>query len=134
MSKFSWCDEYNVDGGLIDNQHQHLFALANQVFESDNPAIIITCIMELFGYIRKHFKDEEKCMKQISYPLYEEHARAHDQILLKLEEISVNMRNNDFNTEQLNELMAEWILTHILKEDILIGQYLRMTAQDSMSS
>lgn len=125
MAKFNWSEDFKIDNEIIDSQHRHLFDLANKVFESDSRAAITECALGLFQYIRQHFKDEESVMKQSGYPDYEKHIQAHDQILVRLEAISIDLKENQFRTDELNRLMVDWLLTHILKEDMLIGEFLR---------
>src|SRR5574343_796415 len=118
MSKFNWRNDFEIGNTIIDQQHKHLFEVANQIFEAHDKQSMFNCTLKLFHYIREHFKDEERLMLKIGYPHYESHVQAHEQILLKLEEIGIHFKDADFDTNELNELMADWLLTHILKEDM----------------
>jgi len=38
MNKFIWLDEYKIGDEIIDQQHEYLFDLANQIVDPDNDA------------------------------------------------------------------------------------------------
>lgn len=125
MSKFNWLDEFKIGNDIVDKQHHYLFELANQVYEAEDMPAIIKCGEELFRYIREHFRDEERLMKRSGYPGYQAHVAMHDDLLLRLEGIAAHLTKDDFKNDSLNQLMVDWLLSHILKEDMLIGEYLR---------
>lgn len=54
-----------------------------------------------------------------------ERVEPHKQILLGLEDIRVHFKLADFHASDLKKHMLEWLLIHILKEDILIGEFTR---------
>lgn len=39
MLQMSWTDEYEVDGGVIDKEHQSLVEMANRVFQMASPEV-----------------------------------------------------------------------------------------------
>jgi hemerythrin len=127
MSKFIWRDDYKIGNDLVDGQHQHLFKLANHIFEAQDKDTMIHYSLELFRYIRKHFKDEERLMRQLNFPDFEKHAKAHDEILKRLTNISIHCKNDEFTLAELKILMNDWLLIHIQKEDRLIGEFARKT-------
>jgi hemerythrin-like metal-binding protein len=130
MNKFNWLDDFEIGYDKVDDQHKHLFELANQVFNAQDKIVLTQCILKLFHHIREHFKDEEQLMIQINYPDLEIHVQEHNQILLRLEEIGVHFNEEDFKPEKLlNQLVVDWLLTHILKEDMRIGEFIHQNLQ-----
>ena len=125
MKKFNWSDDFSIHNELVDGQHQYLFELANKIYETDDRQQMIDCALALFQYIRTHFKDEESLMKQVNYPNYPVHVEAHHQILLRLESIATHLSDGKINHDEINSLMIDWLLTHILKEDRQIGDFLK---------
>jgi hemerythrin len=128
MNKFNWLDEFEIGNTIVDAQHKHLFELANKVFATTDRQVIKNCAFELFRYIRQHFKDEELLMQQMHYPNYQNHVEAHNDLLIRLEEISAPFNGEDFNVNNLNVLMIDWLHTHILREDMQIGEFLRQNS------
>ena len=129
MSKFNWRDEYSVGNEQIDAQHEHLFKLANKVFLAEDKHTLKHCLVELFRYIRKHFKDEEKLMSQLNYPDYEHHVQLHNDIVLRLTKIDDDFKTEKFSITELTTLMNDWLLKHIIKEDKLIGDFARKSVK-----
>lgn len=125
MKKFNWSDDFNIHNEIIDSQHQYLFELANKVYETDDRQEMIDHALALFQYVRTHFKDEESLMRQVNYPNYPAHIEAHNQILLRLEKITTHLTDGKINHDDINSLMVDWLLTHILKEDAGIGDFLK---------
>jgi len=133
MNQFTWLDEFSIDNQLIDAQHQHIFELANKVFASNDKLVIRDCALGLFKYIREHFKAEEQLMQQINYPDYQNHVQAHNELLLRLTEISAPLNGNEFNNSHLNQLMTDWLMTHILQEDMKIGEFIHQNDWPSIN-
>lgn len=125
MSKFTWRDDYRVGNDLVDGQHEHLFKLANKVFDAQDKHALKHCLQELFRYVRKHFKDEERLMSQLSYPDYDHHRQLHNEIELRLSKIDAEFKSDQFSITTLHTLMNDWLLDHILKDDRSIGDFAR---------
>jgi hemerythrin len=125
MSKFTWRDDYRVGNDLIDGQHEHLFKLANKVFDAQDKHALKHCVHELFRYVRKHFKDEERLMSQLNYPDYDHHVQLHNEIESRLSKIDTEFKNDRFSITELQTLMHDWLLSHILKDDKFIGDFAR---------
>lgn len=87
------------------------------------------CALQLFRYMRKHFKDEERLMREFNYPQYAHHVEAHNLILARLTQISLRFKTDEFRVNDLKELMNDWLLTHILKEDKQIGTFIRQSSK-----
>ena len=45
MLQISWTDEYEVDGGVIDKEHQALVEMANPVFQVASPEVDSSAMM-----------------------------------------------------------------------------------------
>lgn len=125
MSKFIWHHDYKIGNDLVDKQHQHLFKLANHIFEAPDKNAMNHCVLELFRYFRKHFKDEERLMRQLNFPGLENHAKAHNEMLERLTNISAHCKNDELTVAELKTLMNDWLPAHIQKQDRLIGEFAR---------
>ncbi len=124
-----WKEEYAIGVELIDNQHKHLFAIGNGIYEllenyilDDKYDKIIKILTDLREYTKYHFQSEEEYMLQIKYPGYFSQKVEHDDFIDKIEEIE--LQNLDENQEEyIRELLLfvfNWVLQHILQKDKLI--------------
>lgn len=137
MLQMSWTDEYEVDGGVIDKEHQSLVELANRVFrmasrEVDSSALI-EVVKALFRYMEYHFRHEEKLMIECGYPALVEHTQCHRRIV---DEMTSSLRaTKDIRqyAVKLRYLMVDWVVAHMINEDKKIGAHIResQTAEPS---
>ncbi|MCV3388280.1 hemerythrin family protein [Campylobacter sp. IFREMER_LSEM_CL2256] len=122
-----WAKEYSVHNKIIDEQHKALFDIAKKAYlVAENHASvgeIKSVLIELFEYVKTHFKDEEAYMESIAYPDLEYHKKIHQEITASLISLVKNIKTvNDFK-EKLNIITEKWLLEHILKEDMKYHKY-----------
>lgn len=126
MSNFTWLDEYKVGHDVIDQQHQYLFDLANQIVAPYNDQQKThQNILSLHHYVREHFREEESLMREFDYPGYEEQVKEHALLEKRLHEISAGILRNNIKPEDVMSFMRTWLLDHILGTDMLLGEFLR---------
>ena len=115
----------------IDDQHAHLFELANEVYQlskdeftPDKYDNIVAVLDELREYARVHFKDEEDYMERIGYKRLFTQKMEHAEFMEKFDEINFNAidENQDAYIAELYEFLSNWLAEHILEKDKLIGQ------------
>lgn len=123
--------EYYTGIDLIDSEHKRLFEIANEAYNllheefiPDKYDNIIAVVNELKDYTAKHFADEEAYMESINYKRMFTQKVQHAQFIEKLNEI--NFEDVDENQEQtiidLLEFLTNWLIHHILENDVLIGK------------
>jgi len=116
-----WRDSYQIGDPLIDAQHKRLFELANQVLLSSGATAINEAIMLLFRYTREHFSEEEVLMKSRNYSGLAVHREQHNELLTRLSSIAAaSAQISPRVTDDIHSLMVNWILKHILEEDLKI--------------
>ncbi|NOR69666.1 MAG: bacteriohemerythrin [Methylomarinum sp.] len=124
MSEFIWQKDYGIGHALVDNQHQYLFDLANNILEAKTKSEMIKYVMLLYKYVREHFRAEEALMKDIEYPEYSTHKKIHDMLLDKMVSISDNINQNNWDNDEIRVFMRDWVLDHILVKDKALGKYI----------
>jgi len=135
MSSFTWLEEYKIGDETIDQQHQYLFDLANQIVDPDNDQQKThMTVLALYHYVREHFKDEEAFMVKLNYPGYEEHVKEHEDLRQKLTEIGTGILSGDISSEQVMEFMRSWLLEHILGKDVPLGEFLRQKNKEKATT
>lgn len=120
-----WKDSYLVGDGRIDAQHRHLFKLADLVIHAPDQNEFRLVAMQLYGYMRTHFADEEILMRTSGYPVYREHQRLHNELLARFNAISRGFGQGLWNKDEIVTFMMTWLLEHVAKEDTKIAAHIR---------
>ncbi|EAI5261857.1 bacteriohemerythrin, partial [Campylobacter jejuni] len=124
-----WDKTFSVHNAKIDEQHKKLFELAGKVeYLIDKPVYkdeIKNLLAEFFNYMKDHFYEEERYMELIKYPDIETHKKIHKHIIQSMIELIKNIKSTNDLKEKLYTIMSEWLLEHILYEDMKVEQYRR---------
>ncbi len=119
-----WKDSYLLGEQLLDQQHQHLFALANAMLAATDQSQLRLSAMGLYQHVHEHFADEEALMKQVNYPNRQEHVDAHNRILNRLGAISQNIGKNRLDVGVVRSFLQDWGLEHIPNDDAQVARYI----------
>ena len=115
---------------MIDEQHKKLFELAGAVEDIAEHAVskgkIKELLSEFFHYMRDHFSDEEKYMESINYPELEPHRKIHKEIIKSMVHLIGSIKTTNDLKERLYLISKQWLLEHILFEDMKISEFVRM--------
>jgi hemerythrin len=130
MILLSWQDDYRVGVPLIDQEHRYLFALINEFHDKhasgDPHRQVILVLNRLVAYAEQHFQHEEALMKEYGYPRlahqHELHEELYSSIFALNERLSSETARVDADTLRF---LRHWLLGHILKEDMDIGDFMR---------
>jgi hemerythrin-like metal-binding protein len=129
MALVEWQGCYSVGNERIDQQHQRLVGLINQLGEAmdtgaERPTLM-KILNSLAGYTKTHFSEEERLMEERGYPELASHKEEH---------VVLNRRLADFYREfyttsrpQSAEVMVflqGWLYNHILEKDKLYQPFL----------
>ncbi|MDF2819585.1 MAG: iron-binding protein hemerythrin [Clostridiales bacterium] len=128
---FEMKDEYKLGIELIDNEHTRLFEIGEEVYQLlinedvvDKYDKIVEIIEELKEYTVRHFKHEEEYMASIAYKRLFSQKVEHNDFIAKVEEIDYE-RIDQNQQEYMMELLSflnDWLVNHILMQDMLIVQ------------
>lgn len=122
MALFKWEDLYSVGVDTIDQQHQHLFHLANrfaEAYESNTGKHVLAEIFdELIAYTQTHFTLEEKIMREADYPGYFRHKQNHEKLVKLVLGYKHQFENDEKNVESnVMNFIKTWLNGHILGMD-----------------
>jgi len=124
---FIWQEEYSVGHEIVDQEHRRLFELANVILAIDNPngqiKLVKDSVKELFEYMKVHFENEESLMREIDFPLLDEHATEHKKIVKDMNEVLRKCKCLDDLVGVLKRCMFEWVIKHIMEDDKKIGEH-----------
>ncbi len=122
MNLFEWKDSYRVDIKSIDDDHQGLFKLINQLFNAMSHGkakdVLSETLTQLIDYTKTHFRREEMYFSTTNYPGFQEHKLQHELFIEKI----VNLKKQFDNGEQqisveLIKFLSDWLINHILISD-----------------
>lgn len=127
-----WRETYNIGVDAVDRQHQELVVKLNEFMEAciqqKGKEMIMETLSFLKAYTVEHFRSEEEIMRKHGYPDYAEHKKEHDGFIAAVVELEDMIRSQGagiLSTMKLNRTLTDWLLTHISKKDLKIGEYLR---------
>ena len=126
-----WDEKYAIGVETIDNQHKHLFSIAQNIydllkndFKSDKFDSVVAHIEELKDYTVFHFKTGEDYMQKIGYKKCFTHAIEHIEFIKKVNSIDFDKidENQDEFIFNLLDFLTNWLADHILEKDKLYTQ------------
>lgn len=130
MKFVQWIDDkYSVGIQNIDEQHQMLIKIINEVFEAKTKDLgkvtIAGVLKRMADYAQIHFKDEEALMAEYGYPELEGHREAHQYFITKVGEFNRGFNlDQDTLTEDMLDFLKNWLLKHIMETDKRYGPFL----------
>jgi len=127
-----WRDSYSVGVEKFDNEHKILIELINEMFVvvRDKKSVdhLETAINRLIEYTEKHFAAEEEALAQVDYPDLNGHKDMHKRLITNVLEHKKRIENNDDRERtDFYHFLRDWLLTHIVEEDMLYKDYFSNT-------
>jgi hemerythrin len=114
--KFLWEERYSVGNSNLDQQHQRLFRIGNEIQDASINEVK-KYIMELYKYTREHFNCEEDHMKEIGFPDVKQHKEMHNALITKLNAIAEKGFGTDESFNEFKVFLYDWLINHILNQD-----------------
>lgn len=134
MSHLEWDDSFSVGNAEIDEQHKQWIAIHNRLhdilLEGDVAALqqaAIETLKEMHEYTGYHFAFEEEYMTRIGFPAIREHWRLHkdfDSLIYGYLRDAQKGEVSVLNSE-LVKIMKNWLMNHILNEDMKYAHFMR---------
>ena len=129
MSFIRWNNSFRIGVEEIDNQHQSLLGIINDLVDSvekgEDDDILGEIIGRLFDYTLLHFNTEERIFALINFPDAEHHKQEHAEFIEKISQFK-----DDFLDDRLDlplgmiNFLCNWLQNHIKKNDMKIGEYM----------
>jgi hemerythrin len=128
MAFMQWTDDYSVKVSEIDQQHQRLIALINDLFEAMQQGkgkdVLGNILNGLMAYTGTHFKTEEKYFDQFGYPETAAHKKEHANFVAKVMEFkkAFDAGQSGLSLNVMNFLNG-WLVNHIQNIDKRYGPF-----------
>lgn len=130
MTLLSWREDYEVGVSLIDTEHHYLFDLINEFHDKhasgNTRNEILRVLNRLVAYAEEHFQHEEALMEKIGYPRLDHQHEQHDKLFSSIFELNERLSASPAEVDSKTmRFLKNWLLDHILKDDMDIGDFLR---------
>lgn len=126
-----WKKDLEVGIKEIDAEHRSIIETFQKLYEKmriGEGHELYNEIMEFLDeYVDNHLKHEEQYQTEIGYDEFESHKAKHDEFRRILKELKEDKLVTVTNQEliQINQIMKDWLLHHILEVDMKIGEFIR---------
>jgi len=129
---FAWSPELATGNIDIDNQHQQLFAAADDLFnacqlEKERQEVGKTLVF-LMEYVKRHFTDEEALQEQHEYPERFAHKQAHVAFAERVQGLIKKLFQDGVTDEFISEVytsIGEWLINHVKNDDLKMAVYIQ---------
>jgi hemerythrin len=123
-----WRDQLSVGNNVIDSDHKQLIAVVNEVEKSlstknlEGLSASLDCLLD---YSQQHFAREEKIAQAAGYAevpyLHQSHAVLATQLdQVKSEIAAMGQDWSSTTVEHFTNLLRNWLIDHVIKEDLLM--------------
>jgi hemerythrin len=125
---FQWTREYAVGVAEIDQEHQRLFALAEEMHQAmlagKGKEVLKLLLADLLAYTDQHFAHEELLMKRIGYPQFREHQLQHQALHARVHALHDRAASGEITmTIEVAQFLVEWLKEHTTTSDRRIGEH-----------
>jgi len=124
FSLVSWDEHYSTRILLIDNQHQELVRITNELFDAcragNDKAVSAfkELIPHMVDYVKFHFKTEQDLMERINYPECKSHLVQHDELIRDILAAAKDFDDGKkFVPNRFSRTLKAWILSHVAVYD-----------------
>lgn len=135
----AWKNQWNVGNAIIDAEHRNLLHMAYDIEAMINEGDIRTIAYDLeqFEYwLCDHFENEEEIALAIGFD-FAQNGLEHRKLLnefqrMKDELMSKNNMLSEGVAKRYTHFLDEWLVVHIINEDMLMKPMLQTHAYDFM--
>ena len=122
MALIDWSDELSVGIQQIDEQHQKLVAIINELHEAmldrREKQVMSHIFTELVDYTKTHFTYEERLFEELGYPDGAAHLLQHRNLAQRVIDLKEEFdAGNTAVTLEVMRFLREWLADHIIGSD-----------------
>jgi hemerythrin-like metal-binding protein/PAS domain S-box-containing protein len=136
MAIFQWSKDFCTGLDKVDQQHQRLVGMLNELDEArtigGDTQLVLGLLDSLADYTQYHFATEEELMAEPSFDPQEriKHMGQHQVFIEKVAEVQLLARQQpDVVSDELMDFLAHWLIEHILGSDQKMGELILQQAQ-----
>lgn len=128
--KLQWREQLSVGNDLIDSDHQYLIDIINvagNALETKDRQALAEALNGLSKYSTRHFALEEQIAEAVGYEQTDSLHTSHEALLVRLEQMRQAL-SHDWDAaaaEHFGALLRDWLISHVIKEDMLMKPALK---------
>jgi len=127
-STFLWNNSYRININEMDKHHKKQLEYLDEIhictMNNINDEEIYEILDELYIFSKKHFEDEEALMHRYNFDDFENHRNTHKELLQKILVFKEELHKGALDKSFIAVILKEWLLKHILEEDIKYSRFL----------
>ena len=103
VHSIAWSEAFSVGHPLMDQQHQNLVEMLNQMvahFNAGQPDAALPILVQFLQAVELHFKDEEQLLAAQGYTSLEAQVRSHSNYQDNFSRLIANGFSDDSDTEE----------------------------------
>ncbi len=130
MALFEWSDELSVGIASIDEQHQHLVGIVNDLHAAmlrrEGRMALAGTFCRLVEYTEYHFAHEEALFEIHGYAGAAGHRAQHAMLTARVQELRQQFEAGKVTiTIEVMEFLRDWLRNHIAVSDREYGPFLK---------
>lgn len=123
MAFIHWNDSFSVNVKEIDQQHQKLISMINELHDAMSQGkgkdVMGKIVNGLFSYTATHFKTEEKYFDQFGYPETDSHKKEHIAFVQKVTHFKEGYEKGNVGLSiEVMFFLSDWLKDHIKITDM----------------
>ena len=120
--KIQWDDSWNTGISVIDQQHQKLLNLVNDLGDAmrlgKSKDVLEDVLTVLVEYTATHFTQEEGLMSRASYDGLEKHKQEHAGFIKKISDYGTRVKSGSaLVSVDMMSFLSKWLIQHIKGAD-----------------
>ena len=130
MEIINWKNEFSVGIKEMDEQHKKLLGMINRLVEEQHtltdPKTIAELLTEMTDYAQVHFRAEEYLMAEYGYDQKTRQEEQHEAFIAKtISFYSATDIGPNILSAALLDYLGNWLVGHILREDMRYKEFFR---------
>lgn len=120
MGRIKWNDSLNLGVKKIDEQHQNLVQMINEILEAFAKGKTELTVDRMLGQLHEYMEKSE-------YPYIQENRNLHARLKGKVKSLrSARFHYEEVTYDEIKDLLSSWLIEHILREDYKIVQFVKL--------
>jgi hemerythrin len=117
-----WTEDLSVGHETLDQEHQKWIAILNDFYQGlkdgKSKEKLIELVVAMLDYTKYHFSSEEKYMKSINFPDFDEHKEKHDFYVNRITEFHDKIKERKMILSlEVTNFLKTWLINHIKGTD-----------------
>jgi hemerythrin-like metal-binding protein len=137
MALITWQPQFSVGIKEFDDDHKKLIELINALWTANRDrrnSSMGPILDELAKYVSCHFRREEQLFQTWEFPGAAHHGESHAKLETTVSRLVEKFRHEPVLAADVFEFLREWLIKHILGEDMIYASYFRALGLDSVDA